>query len=178
MILDSWTLTASNLIYVVFWPDFRTNTKLTSGWNDASRGCHCHKNSIWTVFAIHLTFTKYSYLKFKRSSLTYHTKNSGGKRWVEIEKCFLWLQPSHLWLFGRVRDALHSTVSWQTLLCVQLPLICGNARADLPPKICAERPQRSELGHTHTRKKKTWKRPWACRPYHADLENRDDKSLL
>ena len=125
-----------------------------------------------------LTFTKYSYLKFKRSSLTYHTKNSGGKRWVEIEKCFLWLQPSHLWLFGRVRDALHSTVSWQTLLCVQLPLICGNARADLPPKICAERPQRSELGHTHTRKKKTWKRPWACRPYHADLENRDDKSLL
>ena len=125
-----------------------------------------------------LTFTKYSYLKFKRSSLTYHTKNSGGKRWVEIEKCFLWLQPSHLWLFGRVRDALHSTVSWQTLLCVQLPLICGNARADLPPKICAERPQRSELGHTHTRKKKTWKRPWACRPYHADLENRDDKSPL
>ena len=125
-----------------------------------------------------LTFTKYSYLKFKRSSLTYHTKNSGGKRRVEIEKCFLWLQPSHLWLFGRVRDALHSTVSWQTLLCVQLPLICGNARADLPPKICAERPQRSELGHTHTRKKKTWKRPWACRPYHADLENRDDKSLL
>ena len=124
------------------------------------------------------TFTKYSYLKFKRSSLTYHTKNSGGKRRVEIEKCFLWLQPSHLWLFGRVRDALHSTVSWQTLLCVQLPLICGNARADLPPKICAERPQRSELGHTHTRKKKTWKRPWACRPYHADLENRDDKSLL
>ena len=107
---------------------------------------------LFLLFSV--TFTKYSYLKFKRSSLTYHTKNSGGKRWVEIEKCFLWLQPSHLWLFGRVRDALHSTVSWQTLLCVQLPLICGNARADLPPKICAERPQRSELGHTHTHERR------------------------
>ena len=104
------------------------------------------------------------------------TQKMAAKRRVEIEKCFLWLQPSHLWLFG-VGKGCWVVLSADKLSAAAAHMWKKCARGS-PPKICAESVSTKKWARTHTWAEKTWKRPWASKPCHAALENRDDKSPL
>ena len=80
---------------------------------------------------------KSTFSYFKRAHLPL-TQKMAAKRRVEIEKCFLWLQPSHLWLFG-VGKGCWVVLSADKLSAAAAHMWKKCARGSPPQNLCWER---------------------------------------